>query len=150
MQMNYTPETFTRKTSFSTVSEPHLSNQEQNSKPRRNKNATVIGWILRGGAILSATIIFCGMLLLFVHGGVAAQSFHAFPHTLSQVLIGVLALQPEAVIELGILLLIATPVITVSASAIAFAVEHDRPFVVIALIVLAILLTSFVLGKGAA
>lgn len=117
---------------------------------RQNKSTAIIGWILRGGAILSATVIFIGMLLSLVHGGLAGQSFLVFPHTLNQVFLGVLTLQPEAGIGLGILLLIATPVITVMTSAITFAMEHDRRFALISLIVLVILLASFLLGKGAA
>ena len=127
-----------------------VNSRHRLSDTRHNKSAAIIGWILRGGAVLSATIIFLGMVLTLVHGGPAGQSFQAFPHTLNQVLLGVLVLQPEAVIALGILLLIATPVITVTTSAVAFALEHDRRFAVIALIVLAVLLTSFLLGKGAA
>jgi uncharacterized membrane protein len=51
---------------------------------------------------------------------------------------------------LGLLLLIAIPVITVTTAAIAFTLERDRRFTVIALTVLAILITSFLLGKGGA
>ncbi len=46
------------------------------------------------------------------------------------------------------MLLLATPVMTVTAAAVAFALERDRRYVVIALVVLAILITSFLIGKG--
>jgi uncharacterized membrane protein len=45
----------------------------------------------------------------------------------------------RAIIQLGLLLLIATPVARVAFSAVAFAIEHDYMYVVITLIVLAIL-----------
>ena len=48
----------------------------------------------------------------------------------------------RAIIQLGLLLLIATPVARVLFSAIAFAIERDYMYVVITLIVLAILLYS--------
>jgi uncharacterized protein len=51
-------------------------------------------------------------------------------------------LRPQAVIALGLLLLIATPVIRVAVSIIAFLAEHDWRFVVITLLVLLILLFS--------
>jgi uncharacterized membrane protein len=47
---------------------------------------------------------------------------------------------------LGLLLLIATPVLRVAVSAIGFALEHDKRFVVITLVVLAVLVGSFAVG----
>jgi uncharacterized membrane protein len=115
----------------------------------KERSLLIIGWILRCGVIASAVVTLLGLLLLlFRPGGLAGLSLDTFPHTLSDVWVGLLALHPQAIIALGLLLLIATPVVTVTGSAIAFAVEHDRRFVVIALLVLAILLTSFLLGRN--
>lgn len=97
---------------------------------------------------MSAAIILTGLLLLFHPGGLSGHVPGTFPSTLDQVWSGVLNLQPQAVIALGLLLLIATPVITVTTSAVAFAVERDRRYVLISLIVLAILLASLLIGKG--
>jgi len=47
---------------------------------------------------------------------------------------------------LGVLLLIATPVLRVAVSVIGFAIGHDRRFVVITLAVLAVLIGSFAVG----
>jgi uncharacterized membrane protein len=49
---------------------------------------------------------------------------------------------------LGLLMLIATPVMRVAASIFAFVYEHDYVYVTITAIVLALLLLSFVLGKA--
>ncbi len=123
----------------------------ENQAPSKHKKdySAVIGWILRGGATLSAAIVLIGMLLLLLHpGDLSGTSLQVFPHTVDQVWTGLLALQPQAVITAGLMLLLATPVMTVTAAAVAFALERDRRYVVIALVVLAILITSFLIGKG--
>lgn len=127
--------------------------QDKPKTPRQSKEYTsiIIGWILRGGVILSATIILIGfLLLLLLPGGILAPgiSLGSFPHTLGQVWSGLLLLQPQAIIVLGLLFLIAVPVITVIMSIVAFAIERDRRFVVIAGIVLVILVTSLLIGRG--
>jgi uncharacterized membrane protein len=111
--------------------------------------AFITGWILRSGVILSASITLLGLLLMLMHtGGISEQSLQLFPHTLGQVWLGLMTLQPQAIIALGLLLLIATPVLSVTAALVGFALEHDRSYVVIALIVLATLVMSFWLGKA--
>lgn len=53
----------------------------------------------------------------------------------------------QGLIQLGLLLLIATPIARVAFSVAGFAIEHDRLYVAFTLLVLAILLYSF-LGSG--
>jgi uncharacterized membrane protein len=73
-----------------------------------------------------------------------------FPHTLGGVVRGALALQPFAVIELDVLVLIATPVFRVAASAVHFFLEGDRLYTVITPVVFGLLLVSvFWLGGPA-
>jgi len=109
----------------------------------------LIGWILLGGVTLSAAVILFGLILLFGHPGeINAQGLHGFPRSFGDIWLGLATLQPQSVIALGLLLLIATPVLRVAVSIAAFAVEHDRRYVVITLIVLVILLFSiFVVGS---
>jgi uncharacterized membrane protein len=115
----------------------------------RHFTAFITGWILRSGVILSASITLLGLLLMLMHtGGISEQSLQLFPHTLGQVWLGLMMLQPQAIIALGLLLLIATPVLSVTAALVGFALEHDRSYVVIAFIVLATLVMSFWLGKA--
>ncbi len=54
-------------------------------------------------------------------------------------------LEPLAITQLGLLTLLATPVVRVAASVVAFASEGDRLYTVITLVVLAILLASILL-----
>lgn len=103
----------------------------------------LIGWVLQGGVILSAAVILIGLFLLSLQPDkYAPQQLVRFPQTFGQVWAGLLVLNPQAVIVLGLLLLIATPVLRVAVSIVAFAVERDGRFVVITTIVLLILLFS--------
>jgi uncharacterized membrane protein YfcA/uncharacterized membrane protein len=103
----------------------------------------MIGWVLQGGVILSATVILLGLILeLLQPNTFAPQKLQLFPQTFEQVWTGLLVVRPQAVIALGLLLLIATPLLRVAVSIIAFAAERDWRFVVITLLVLLILLVS--------
>jgi uncharacterized membrane protein len=130
---------------LSSPNSPSISNGATQNKAL----TTAISRILQIGVILSSAMIVAGLVLMLLQ--VRAMTPHylqAFPHTPEQVWIGLLSLQPQAVIASGLLLLIATPVLRVVVSIIAFNSEHDRRYAFIALILLAILLTSFMLGKG--
>jgi uncharacterized membrane protein len=52
------------------------------------------------------------------------------------------------VVTVGLLVLVATPVLRVAASIGLFALQRDRAFVAVTSLVLALLVTSFVLGKA--
>src|SRR5579863_2477608 len=119
------------------------------SDAKRAIAVNIIGWTLQVGVIISAAVILLGMILLPLRpGGFSAQRLLTFPQNLGAVWSGLLILQPQAIITLGLLLLIATPVMRVAVSIAVFLVEKDRKFVVITLLVLAILLISmFVVGS---
>ncbi|HVB26165.1 MAG TPA: TSUP family transporter [Ktedonobacteraceae bacterium] len=119
------------------------------SDAKRALAVNIIGWTLQVGVIISAAVILLGLILLpFRPGGFSAQRLLTFPQNLGAVWSGLLTLQPQAVITLGLLLLIATPVMRVAVSTAVFLVEKDRKFVIITLLVLAILLFSlFVVGS---
>jgi len=68
--------------------------------------------------------------------------------TLSGIVRDALALRGRGIIQLGLLLLIATPVARVAFSVAAFAIQRDRLYVVVTLMVLAILLYSLTSGQG--
>jgi uncharacterized membrane protein YfcA/uncharacterized membrane protein len=121
----------------------------QPESPASEKTNTIIGWILQGGVMLSAALILLGLILFpFRPGGFSTARLLAFPQTLGEVWAGLLILRPQAVITLGLLLLIATPVVRVAVSVVAFALERDRRYVVITLAVLAILMISiFLVGN---
>ena len=130
--------------------EVEISQDDQN-KALHTKDYTsnIIGWILQGGVMLSASIILIGLLMLpFCSKGFSVSGLFSFPQTFSQIWAGLLALQPQSIIALGLLVLIATPILRVAVSIIAFALERDYRFVVITALVLVILiLSNFLLGN---
>lgn len=131
-----------------------LAKQPQSDKaPQQDAlMTTIIGGLLLGGVILSASIILLGVILLLLHhpDSFSNLNLQSFPQTPASLWAGLVALHSQAFIVTGLLLLIATPVLRVTVSVIAFALEHDRLYVVITLLVLAILITGFLLGKGGA
>src|SRR5271167_3884050 len=108
----------------------------------------IIGTLLRTGVILAAGVVLLGAAVYLAHYGFAAvdyRTFHGDPEflrTLTGIVGGALHLDGRAIIQLGLLLLIATPVARVAFSAVAFAIERDYLYVWITLFVLGILLYS--------
>ncbi len=113
----------------------------------------IIGYTLRTGVILAAVIVLIGGVLYLVQNGSGTPHYHTFhsaakpSDTLSGIARNIHALNSYGIIQLGLLVLIATPIIRVVLSVVAFALEHDVLYVVATLIVLAVLLYSL-LGKG--
>jgi uncharacterized membrane protein len=108
----------------------------------------VMGNLLRIGVIAAAGVVLFGGLLYLVQHGAEPAEFRVFygePADLCSpfdVVEDAFSLHPRAIIQLGLLLLIATPVARVVFSVVAFARERDFLFVGFTLIVLAVLLVS--------
>ncbi|SET66069.1 Uncharacterized membrane protein [Enterococcus malodoratus] len=100
-----------------------------------------IGYILRIGVIVSATIILIGMILLFFQPSTAQA-----PNSLPRIFQGLMQLDGQAFIMLGLFCLILTPVLRVVVSIFAFAKEKDYLYVAITIIVLVILIIGMSLG----
>jgi uncharacterized membrane protein len=117
----------------------------------------LISWLLRVGVVTSLSLLVLGLLLMFIHHPSYLFSVMdlqrltspgaAFPHTLPEVVNGLLAGRGQAVVAVGLLMLIVTPIMRVAVSIVAFALQRDRAFVLITSGVLIILIISFVLGK---
>jgi uncharacterized membrane protein len=109
---------------------------------------TVIGNLLRAGVVLSAAVVlFGGALYLARHGFeyLSYKTFRGEPADLrriTRVVHDVLAFRARGIIQLGLLLLIATPVARVAFSVWAFARVGDGRYAVITLIVLGLLFFS--------
>jgi uncharacterized membrane protein len=117
----------------------------------------LISWLLRVGVVTSLSFVVIGLLLMFIHHPsylVSVMDLQrltspgaAFPHTLREVANGLLVGRGQAIVAVGLLILIVTPSTRVAVSIIAFALQRDRAFVLITSAVLIILIISFVLGK---
>jgi len=102
----------------------------------------IIAKLLRAGVALAAVLVLAGGVAYVVSGSRAVPDYRRFhPEVL-----GLRALQtlawPEALIEIGLLALIATPVARVVFSLAAFAMERDRMYMGFTVAVLAVLLYS--------
>jgi uncharacterized membrane protein len=109
---------------------------------------TLIANLLRAGVVIAALVVIAGAIpYLGAHprARVSFRTYHGEPDALKTVH-GILAYaftgHARGFMQLGLLLLIATPIARVAFSAIAFAIEGDRMYVVFTLIVLAVLLYS--------
>ena len=110
---------------------------------------SIIGILLRLGVLLAGSVVLFGAIVYLIRNGSAAlpdyKSFHGETVQLSTVegiLAGCRQFRGRAIIQLGLLLLIATPVARVVFAVVAFALEKDKLYVVFTLIVLAILMFS--------
>lgn len=107
-----------------------------------------LGVLLRSGVFLSALVVFIGACIYLARHGLSPVEYHVFrgePADLRSVrgiLRSALALRGRGIIQLGLLLLIATPVSRVAFSIFGFAEERDRMYVAFTVIVFAILLYS--------
>jgi uncharacterized membrane protein len=108
-----------------------------------------IGELLRYGVVISSIIVLLGgVMYLHLHGSAGIPPYHVFigePKaftTFSGIFKGTGALSAPEFIQFGVLVLIATPVLRIAFSLVAFLVEKDKLYVVITFIVLCVMMVS--------
>ena len=112
----------------------------------------IIGWILRGGVATSMILVFIGGIFFVYRHGYSIPDYRTFKgvpvfiHDFGGIINGVITFKGQAIIQLGIILLIATPIIRVAFSAVGFLLEKDYLYTFITLIVLLIILASMISG----
>ncbi|HTM36269.1 MAG TPA: DUF1634 domain-containing protein [Terriglobales bacterium] len=108
----------------------------------------VLAQLLRAGVLASALVVIVGAVLYLGNNPRARVDYHTFraqPEQLRSVhgvFDAALQGQTAAILQLGLLLLVATPIARVLFSVFAFALEGDRMYVAFTLTVLAVLLYS--------
>jgi len=118
------------------------------TEPPNTHFAILLSNLLRAGVILAAVVVLAGGILYLVqHRGPAPQyrAFHSEPSDIRyarNILQDALSGHGLGLIQLGLLLLIATPIARVAFSVVEFAIERDWLYVSTTLAVLAILIYS--------
>jgi len=140
-----------------------MTEQTQNHNDARTLRVELfIARLLRWGVVISFVIVALGLGAVVITGQTGYHQIRLddvgsvvqyrarpdFPNSLSAVFSGLLTLKPYAIIALGLLVLIAIPVVRVAVSVVAFARERDWLYVVITAFVLAMLLLSFAIGEA--
>jgi len=118
-----------------------------------NTMNSILGVVLRLGVLISGFTIAAGTVLFVSSHSLDDTSTYLsynsgmiphgnFPASLGTIAPGLAQLDPSSIIQLGFLILLATPVARVALSLFLFAVERDRMFVYLTATVLTILLFS--------
>ena len=115
---------------------------------------SLLGQVLRAGTIISISIVFIGgVFYLYRHGHSIAdyKEFKGIPDFVQHagsLISSAINLKGQAIIQLGIIFLIATPILRVIFSAIGFVLEKDYMYVGISLLVLLIIFISMLNGHA--
>jgi uncharacterized membrane protein len=109
---------------------------------------TIIGQLLRAGVLLAAATVFAGGILYLIRYHAEPANYHTFiagsPNTrsLSGIVRAAAHGNSVAIIQIGLLLLVLTPIARVAVAVVGFLLERDRLYAVVSLIVLLILAFS--------
>lgn len=114
----------------------------------------IMGMLLRTGVVLAAAIVFVGGLVYLMRHRVPVTNYRVFSgepeelRTISGIFREALAFHGRGLIQLGLLILIATPVARVAFSFFAFLYERDWTYVIVTVLVLGLLLYSLFGGHA--
>lgn len=114
----------------------------------------IIGRLLQAGVILSALFVLAGGAVYVARHPEPVTDYRVFQgepeelRTVSGIVHEAVALHGRGLIQLGLLLLIATPIARVAFSAVAFLYQRDWTYVVVTLIVLGLLVYGLFGGGG--
>lgn len=109
---------------------------------KERRLAREVGGILRLGVILSSAVIVLGLVPFLAREGARHADYHVFRgepavfRTVPDVLAYAARAHPRGIMQLGVLLLIATPFARVALCLVEFARERDRLYIGVTLVVL--------------
>lgn len=123
------------------------------SKSKDKDLQVTLGNLLRIGVLMSALMVLVGGIIFIAgHANDPRPQYLSFEGESSEllhfkdILNGMAHFNGAAIIQFGVILLIATPIARIVISAIGFALEKDYLYVVIASVVLLIILVSMFSG----
>jgi uncharacterized membrane protein len=108
-----------------------------------------IGLQLRYGVIISSLIVlFGGIIYLSQSGQLQLPAYHQFTGTrggytsFGEIWKGTIGMRAKGIIQLGVVILIATPILRIAFSLIGFVLEKDKMYILITTIVLTVMMVS--------
>ena len=125
-----------------------MTTSQDSASDRRTD--VVIGRLLQTGVLTAAAVVIVGAVMLLAQRGGAPASystFHGVPDALRSlrgIVMSAAALDSAGIVQLGLVLLIATPVARVALTLVAFAMRRDRVYTILTAVVLALLLFGLV------
>ncbi|WP_298299303.1 DUF1634 domain-containing protein [Hydrotalea sp.] len=113
-----------------------------------------MGNLLRLGVIISSAIVAIGGIIYLYKHGMHLPEYATFIgnksmfNSVSKIITGLKEWKGQAIIQLGILVLIFTPIARITFSFIGFLIEKDLLYMLLTLIVLAIITFSLLAGTN--
>ncbi|MEX6691287.1 DUF1634 domain-containing protein [Danxiaibacter flavus] len=114
----------------------------------------LIGRLLRTGVVLASIVAFIGGIFYLYIYGKGQPQYHEFigaaepMRHMKGILQGVAQTDGAAIIQLGVVILISTPIVRVAFSALAFFIEKDYKYVLITFIVFCVIMFSMISKMG--
>ena len=131
---------------MSTQLNPPPAAPESGSRWTDHQVEPIVGRLLQLGVLIATIVVLIGgAMLIAAHGG-DVPSFRVFRgesstlRSVSAAIRGAVALDPRGMVQLGLVLLIATPVARVALTLGAFLLQRDRLYVLLTTVVLVLLL----------
>jgi uncharacterized membrane protein len=118
------------------------------STPDEHAFAVVLGRVLRAGVLIAAAVVFAGGVIYIARRGSSAADFTVFRgepiefRSVQGIIAHAATGSGRGLIQLGLLILVATPILRVMFSVIGFWHERDFTYVALTLIVLSLLAYS--------
>ncbi|ALF55403.1 hypothetical protein ACX27_25415 [Nostoc piscinale CENA21] len=118
--------------------------------PSEQQLEYILSNLLKYGVLIASSVVLLGGILYLIHHGsepATYQIFHGEPSEFRSpngVINAVLSGSRRGIIQLGLLLLIATPILRVIISLLAFTIKRELTYIVVTMLVLASLTYSLV------
>lgn len=134
------------------MSSPQFAPQSPDGHDHRVEQ--IVGRLLQLGVLLAAAVVLIGAIALLVQYGrdiAGFQLFHGENAALTSIK-GIITAafhgDSRGIVQLGLLLLITTPIARVALTLVAFVIQRDRLYVVTTGIVLILLLYGLIWGRA--
>jgi uncharacterized membrane protein len=126
---------------------------DNNTQCDERRLETIVGNLLRTGVIAAAVVVLAGAGVYLTHHGFAKPDYKVFHGTspdlrsIGGIVADVFSARGRGLIQFGVLMLIATPVLRVAFLLVGFALERDRLYVGVSFVVLVVLVYSIFGGN---